>query len=103
MRRAHVYMHGELAGMLTESDDGVTYAFAYGDGYRGPPVSLTMPVVSEPYTFTGFPPFFDGLLPEGHQLEGLLRQAKLDRPDRLSQLLAVGGELVGAVTVEAAP
>ena len=34
-------------------------------------------------------------------LEGLLRQHKIDAHDRLAQLLVVGGDLVGAVTVEA--
>jgi serine/threonine-protein kinase HipA len=58
-----------------------------------------MPVRPEPYRFNGFPPFFDGLLPEGFQLEALLRQAKLDRHDYLGQLLQVGSDMVGSVTV----
>ena len=32
-------------------------------------------------------------------LEGLLRQRKLDRDDLFAQLMAVGEEVVGAVTV----
>ena len=48
-----------------------------------------------PYDFAGFPPFFDGVLPEGPQLEALLRHGKLDRDDLLGQLLYVGGDLVG--------
>jgi serine/threonine-protein kinase HipA len=51
------------------------------------------------FTFAGFPPFFEGLLPEGEMLEGLLRQRKIDRSDLFSQLVAVGGDTVGAVTV----
>ena len=62
-----------------------------------------MPVRSEPYIFEEFPPFFDGLLPEGLQLEGLLKQKKIDRDDKFSQLLAVGADTVGAVSVEEAP
>jgi serine/threonine-protein kinase HipA len=53
------------------------------------------------YEFKTFPPFFDGLLPEGAQLEGLLRLKKLDRSDYFGQLISVGQDLVGAVTVEA--
>jgi hypothetical protein len=34
-------------------------------------------------------------------LEGLLRQSKLDRDDFMSQLITVGHDLVGNVTVEA--
>ncbi len=59
-----------------------------------------MPVRTEPYTFDSLPPFFDGLLPEGVGLEGLLREQKLDRSDWMGQLLAVGADVVGAVTLE---
>lgn len=90
------------AGLLTEHDDG-RYSFAYAPGYQGPPVSLTMPARSETYRFPGFPPFFDGLLPEGIMLDALLRRTKLDRDDNLGQLLVVGADLVGAVTVEPYP
>ncbi len=42
----------------------------------------------------------EGLLPEGEMLGGLLRQLKIDAKDLFSQLMAVGRDLVGAVTVE---
>jgi serine/threonine-protein kinase HipA len=45
-------------------------------------------------------PYFDGLLPEGILLEGLLKQRKIDKYDYFSQLVTVGGDLVGAVTVQ---
>ena len=101
MRRAKVYMQGVYAGMLIE-ETREAYAFVYTPTYDGLPISLTMPVQSEPYRFDTFPPFFDGLLPEGILLEGLLRHRKIDRYDYFSQLVSVGGDLVGAVTVEAA-
>jgi serine/threonine-protein kinase HipA len=47
-----------------------------------------------------FPLFLDGLLPEGIQLEGLLKTRKIDRYDYFSQLVAVGNDMVGAVTVK---
>lgn len=99
MRTADVFVHDRLAGRLVEEAPGRAYTFAYAPGYDGPPVSLTMPVREAPYRFDRFPPFFDGLLPEGWQLEALLKRAKLDRPDRMGQLLAVGADTVGAVTV----
>lgn len=98
MRRAEVYFQGVLAGHLIEEDEG-DYSFVYAADYSGTPISLTMPARPEPYQFPDFPPFFDGLLPEGGQLEALLRQRKLDRQDLFGQLLAVGGDTVGAVTV----
>lgn len=99
MRRAEVALHGVLAGHLVEEAPGRRYRFEYAAGYAGPPVSLTLPVRAEPYGFEDFPPFFDGLLPEGFQLEALLRHKKLDRDDRFGQLVAVGADTVGAVTV----
>lgn len=99
MRRANVYFNFRSAGRLTEEKPGTCYVFVYDPSYDGPPVSLTMPVRSEPYIFDEFPPFFDGLLPEGLQLEGLLRQKKIDRDDKFSQLVAVGADMVGAVSV----
>jgi serine/threonine-protein kinase HipA len=100
MREALVLMHGVAAAVLTEGDGRREYRLTYRAGYEGPPVSLALPVRTEPYVFDGFPPFGDGLLPEGLQLEALLRAVKLDRDDCFAQLLAVGGDLVGAVTIE---
>ena len=98
MRQAIVKVHDLNAGILTQTDDE-RYRFEYQKGYTGAPVSLTMPVNTQGYEFKTFPPFFDGVLPEGGQLEGLLRIRKIDRHDYFSQLLAVGQDLVGAVTV----
>ena len=92
-------MHGIPAGVLEEHVIGRHYSFRYFEDYSGPPISLTMPLRREKYTFDAFPPFFDGLLPEGVQLEALLRQMKIDRSDLFSQLVAVGKDLVGATTV----
>ena len=102
MRKVEVYLHDKLAGFLIEWEQLKKYEFQYLKNYTGEPVSLTMPVQNESYTFEQFPPFFDGLLPEGIMLEGLLRQLKIDRHDYMSQLIATGGDLVGAVTVKAA-
>ena len=59
-----------------------------------------MPLRKLGYEFESFPPFFEGLLPEGYQLEGLLKFGKIDRNDFFSQLMAVGDDLVGNVTVK---
>lgn len=65
-----------MAGFLIESADKNTYTFEYLKGYSGFPVLLTMPIEGKSYTYEKFPPFFDGVLPEGMMLEGLLRQKK---------------------------
>ena len=103
MRSARVFFENNFSGILTESADKKVYRFQYDTGYSGAPISLTMPVRDEDYIFDEFPPFFDGLLPEGFQLEALLRQKKLDRNDKFSQLLIIGVDTVGAVTVQEMP
>jgi serine/threonine-protein kinase HipA len=100
MRRADVYVKGIQAGILTEVEKGSEYLFEYLDEYNGLVVSRTMPVKEKSFRFKGFPPFFDGLLPEGIQLEGLLKIKKIDKNDFFSQLMAVGEDMVGAVTVK---
>ncbi len=100
MKRANVLIHGLLAGVLEERLLGKSYRFVYLEEYQGPPVSLTMPIKEREFLFDTFPPFFDGVLPEGIMLEGLLRKYKVDKGDYFGQLMRVGEDLVGAVTVE---
>lgn len=97
MRQAEIYVHDQLAGLLEETENG--FDFTYQGDYSGPPVSLTMPTKTRKYSFEDFPPFFEGLLPEGIQLDALLRTNKLDKNDYMGQLITVGNDLVGAVSV----
>jgi HipA-like protein len=46
MRQAIVKVHGIEAGILTETEDK-RFRFTYHEGYKGAPVSLTMPVNTE--------------------------------------------------------
>lgn len=101
MKKAKVFVDGIQAGELQEIERGKDYRFIYLQGYTGPSVSLTMPKTKLLYEYDRFPPFFEGLLPEGMMLEGLLRYAKIDSHDLFTQLTTVGGDLVGNVTVEA--
>lgn len=100
MISARVLVSGLLAGELQEIQRGKLYRVVYLDGYEGTSVSLEMPIVQKTYEYDRFPPFFEGLLREGIMLEGLLRQTKIDRNDYMSQIIAVGCDLVGNVTVE---
>ena len=102
MRKAEVFVRDAKAGLLEEIEMGKLYRFTYDKDYSGLPVSLTMPLKQGCYEFETFPPFFEGLLPEGVQLEGLLRINKIDRHDLFSQLVSVGADMVGAVTVREA-
>jgi serine/threonine-protein kinase HipA len=103
MRKAKILVNGTEAGILVEITPGARYIVEYSDGYEGPGISVTMPVKQKKFSFDEFPPFFDGLLPEGFQLEGLLKLKKIDRNDHFSQLIAVGEDMVGVVTVTEIP
>lgn len=102
MRKAWIKLHEVTAGTLIERSPN-HYQVQYRPDYEGAPISLTMPVREEVYEFSSFPPFFDGLLPEGGQLEGLLRTHKIDKTDYFQQLMVTGSDLVGAVTVGPLP
>ena len=98
MKKAEVFQQAALAGILEELDGG-RWRFTYSVGYSGEPVSLTMPVALAAHEFDRFPPAFEGLLPEGMQLEAMLRRCKLDRTDLFGQLIVAGQDLVGSLTV----
>ncbi len=100
MRRANVFVHDIPAGILEEIKKGTFYRFTYHLYYNGPSVSLTMPLKQGVFEYNKFPPFFEGLLPEGYNLAALLKNRKIDRNDFFSQLTAVGMDMVGTVTVE---
>jgi len=100
MKKAAVFNHGIFAGVLTEVKYNKEFKFEYDLNYDGQPISLTMPTSERIYLFDKFPPFFEGLLPEGFQLNMLLRIKKIDSKDYLTQIITVGNDMVGSVTVK---
>lgn len=99
MRIADVFVDGTHVGKLEEIEAKRKYRFEYNTDYAGASVSLTMPVSKQVYLFDSFPPFFEGVLPEGVMLEALLKRSKIDRDDPFAQLLVVGEDLIGNVQV----
>jgi serine/threonine-protein kinase HipA len=99
MRKAEVYQQGVLAGILEEHDQN-RYRFTYASGYQGQPISLALPVREKPYEFDKFPPVFEGLLPEWLQLESMLRLYKIDKKDLFKQVVTVGEDFVGSLTMK---
>lgn len=97
---ADVYKAGVPAGTLTRDEQG-TITFRYLAGYDGDPVASTLPISQVPVTAAGggLPPFFSGLLPEGHRLTVLRTAAKTSADDELTLLLAVGTDAPGDVQV----
>ncbi|GAA4492648.1 HipA N-terminal domain-containing protein [Hymenobacter ginsengisoli] len=101
MRKAEVHLHGQLAGHLTQDEQG--YTFAYTPDYlrlpTAEPVSLTLPLRAAPYVERTMLPFFDGLIPEGWLLEVAERNWKLRERDRMGLLLACCRDCIGAVSI----
>ena len=100
MRKAKVFVNGVEAGILTEILKGNEYLFEYLEDYKGLEISRTMMPDQRRYSFNKFPPFFEGVLPEGVQLDGLLKINKIDKDDLFSQLIAVGNDVVGVITIK---
>ena len=102
MKKANVYMYNELAGFLTETEDG--YSFKYDVNYLTgsvmKPISLTLPLHDKPYVSKTLFPFFDGLIPEGWLLEIAEKNWKLNARDRMGLLLACCRDCIGAVSIE---
>ena len=104
MRKAEVYFQDQLAGILTEDENG--YTFAYTAKYveeKGTPISLTMPVSSLPYKSENIFSFFDGLIPEGWLLDIAQTNWKVNPRDRMGLLLACCKDCIGAVSIVEIP
>ncbi len=102
MRKASIYLNNQLAGWLTQDEDG--YHFIYDKNYlRIPnqrPVSLTLPVQHEAFHSRTLFPFFDGLIPEGWLLAIAEKNWKLNPRDRMGLLLACCKDCIGNISIE---
>ncbi len=100
-RQGAVFFGQYRAGSIRETDTG--YQFSYSEEWiaraDARPVSLTLPLRTEPYHSTTMFPFFDGLIPEGWLLNIAVRTWKLDSRDRMGLLLSVCRDPIGAVRV----
>lgn len=100
-RKAQVFFNDVHAGILSETDDGYTFTYeqAYLEDSECLPVSLTLPLRSEPFYDKTLFPFFDGLIPEGWLLDIAHRSWKIDIRDRMGLLLACCKDCIGMVSV----
>lgn len=104
IRIAQVRMSGRRVGTLRELPSGGTrfqYDAAWLSAPQNRPVSLTLPLRSEPYDAKGIHPFFTNLLPEGWLLDVSLARLKIARDDAFGLLLAVCADCMGEVEIVA--
>src|SRR5690606_35818017 len=96
-----VYYNEERAGVIEQTDDG--YRFQYDPKYASAPdakpVSQTLPLKQDAFTSKTIFSFFDGLIPEGWLLDVALETWKINPRDRMTLLLTVCRDCIGAVKV----
>lgn len=101
MRQGEVWVNEELAGLLTEDDNG--YHFSYRKTYlknkKSLAVSVTLPLQEEAFHSENLFPFFDGLIPEGWLLDIAQKNWKINPRDRMGLLLTVCRDCIGNISI----
>jgi serine/threonine-protein kinase HipA len=102
MKKAKVYMHDKLVGIISEDENGFhfQYNMEYLKSDTKEAISLTLPFTEQEYTSKTMFPFFDGLIPEGWLLDIAQKNWKLDPRDRMEILLKTCHDCIGAVSIE---
>ena len=101
LRQAQVFYKNELAGYITETQNGYTFQYDTEFLKKNIPISVSLPPREEPYNSNELFPFFKGLLPEGWYLNIVSATQKVDNKDSCGLLLASSsGDTIGAVTVK---
>lgn len=101
MRQGEIWVNSNLAGILTEDEDGYhfSYTMEYLNSQGALPISLTLPLQKESFDSQFLFPFFDGLIPEGWLLDIARKNWKLNPQDRMGLLLATCKDCIGIVSV----
>jgi serine/threonine-protein kinase HipA len=103
MRSGQVFYKNELAGELSQLDNG-GYIFRYderwlNDGSK-PSISLTLPKTNMEFQSSTLFPFFFNLIPEGVNKRLICTKKRIDFNDYFGILLEVaGGDTIGAVKI----
>ncbi len=100
-RRALVRLDGQAVGTFVETERGTRFTYN-PDWLRRPdavPVSLALPLRSEPYGWPGLHPVFENLLPEGWLLGIATTKLRIAPDDGFGLLLATCADCVGAVEI----
>ena len=101
MRQAQVFYQYQLAGLLTENEEG--YFFVYESQYlenpNSKPVSLTLPLQKVAFQSKILFPFFDGLIPEGWLLNIAIDNWKINPRDRFGLLLSMCRDCIGCISI----
>lgn len=103
MRSAAVYFKNQLAGTLSQLDNG-RFVFQYDalwlNDSSKPSISLSLPKNKAEFQSPVLFPFFFNFIPEGANKHLLCFKKRIDSEDYFGLLLEVaGGDTIGAVNV----
>lgn len=104
MRRANVLYKDELAGVLTQNNEG-TFIFEYTNEWfnnsNKNAISLTLPKNKQTHHSKFLFPFFYNLLPEGINKEMICKSFKIDLDDAFGLLMIIAkNDSIGAIKVQ---
>ena len=100
-RSLDVYFHRNLAGRLTQTDQGpmeFEYVPQWLKSAEAVPLSQSLPLRSGPFKGNECQPFFGGILPEETQREIIARNVGVSAKNDFALLEQIGGECAGAIT-----
>ena len=101
----HVFRleYDELLPVGTISHDGTSFSYdrSYISRPDSIPLSLSIPLRSEPFPAAAFRPYFEGLLPEGMARRALAAELQLPEEDYLGLLERCGRDCIGDVVISA--
>lgn len=104
MRQAHVLYKQEIAGLLTQLDNG-NFLFKYHDAWfndtNKPAISLTLPKKQQEYQSENLFPFLYNMLPEGSNKQTVCFENRIDTKDFFGILMTTAKQdTIGAVTIK---
>ncbi len=101
-RLLDVFLHDSKAGVLEQFDDA-SLSFQYDDAYlsseNARPISVSMPITSEPYPNAVARPYFSGLLPDESARNRLAGALGISDTNAFGMLEIIGGECAGALAL----
>ncbi len=103
MRAGQVYYKNQLAGVLSQMDNG-TFNFSYDEQWLNdsskPSISLTLPKTKMEFQSSTLFPFFFNFIPEGVNKRLICSKKRIDFNDYFGILLEVAcGDTIGAVKI----
>lgn len=98
----HVFIDTAKVGTLTSGEDA-DYVFTYAADWLGDrasiPLSLSLPLQTEPFSLAASKGFFSNLLPEGQLRDHFASKHRVFADDDFGLLAALAGDCAGALAI----